>query len=212
MTITAIVEALVAAGATPEMILAAVRAAEATNSDALVRRRAKDAERQQRFRDRNVTSRDVTVTERDGPLSERPSEGIFTTLEVNQNSPPYSPPKSEKLASKAKRPKRAYSDAFERFWSGYPTDPNMSKPEAAEEFDRLDADDQARCISAAGPFSTYCAKNPDYRPVHAVRFIRQRRFDGFAQSHAPPPGVPTFETDEDHAKWWEQQMLSRAAQ
>lgn len=66
-----IVEALVEAGATPKMILAAVRAAEVSNDDALERRRSSDATRQRRRRERtkaadNVTSRDVTVTPRDG--------------------------------------------------------------------------------------------------------------------------------------------------
>lgn len=69
MKITAIVEALVAAGATPEMILAAVRAAEQSQSDALASRRANDAERARRYRERHVTSRDVTVTERDDEVS-----------------------------------------------------------------------------------------------------------------------------------------------
>lgn len=65
MSITAIVEALVVAGATPEMILAAVRAAEQSQADALAARRANDAERARRYRERHVTSRDVTVTQRD---------------------------------------------------------------------------------------------------------------------------------------------------
>ena len=69
MSIAAIVEALVAAGATPEMILAAVRAAEGAQDDALQARRASDAERARRYRQRHVTSRDVTVTERDAPAS-----------------------------------------------------------------------------------------------------------------------------------------------
>jgi len=60
-TISAIVRALVAAKATPEMILAAVEAAEQANVDKLTARRAKDAERQSRFRERNVSH----VTQRD---------------------------------------------------------------------------------------------------------------------------------------------------
>ncbi|WDZ79036.1 hypothetical protein PWG15_09975 [Ensifer adhaerens] len=61
MRITAIVEALVQSGASPEMILCAVRAAEAGQQSELERRRAGDRERQQRHRAR-VTSRDVTAT------------------------------------------------------------------------------------------------------------------------------------------------------
>lgn len=61
MRITAIVEALVQSGASPEMILCAVRAAEAGQQSEIERRRAGDRERQQRHRAR-VTSRDVTAT------------------------------------------------------------------------------------------------------------------------------------------------------
>lgn len=62
--ITPIVEALVAAGATSEMILAAVRAAEAEQVNALEQRRRNDADRQARKRDREK-SRDVTVRHSD---------------------------------------------------------------------------------------------------------------------------------------------------
>lgn len=66
MRIAAIVRALVAAGATPEMILATVEAAEAQDTADIEKRRANDAERQARRRakaeTRHVTSRDVTAT------------------------------------------------------------------------------------------------------------------------------------------------------
>ncbi|RDL51213.1 hypothetical protein BLJAPNOD_02345 [Ensifer sp. M14] len=61
MRITSIVEALVQCGATPEMILCAVRAAEAGQQSDIDRRRASDRERQQRHR-AHVTSRAVTAT------------------------------------------------------------------------------------------------------------------------------------------------------
>ena len=62
MRITSIVEALVQCGATPEMILCAVRAAEAGQQSDIDRRRASDRERQQRRR-AHVTSRAVTATD-----------------------------------------------------------------------------------------------------------------------------------------------------
>ena len=33
-------------------------------------------------------------------------------------------------------------------------------------------------------FRAYCARDPTYRPVHAERFLSQRRFDGFAEQAA----------------------------
>lgn len=62
MSLIATVRALLGAGATAEMIVAAVEAHEASRDDALAKRRAADAARQQAKRDRNhVTSRDVTT-------------------------------------------------------------------------------------------------------------------------------------------------------
>ncbi|THK35391.1 hypothetical protein EHS39_25615, partial [Ensifer sp. MPMI2T] len=86
LPISAIVEALVEAGATPEMILSAVSAAEAHALDVLERRRASDRARQQRRRQRlareemegregeglacprHATAGDSHVTARDFPL------------------------------------------------------------------------------------------------------------------------------------------------
>lgn len=93
--------------------------------------------------------------------------------------------------AKQDRPKRqrhAYSAAFEEFWQAYPTDPLMSKAQAAKQFERLSDEDQRRAISAIPGFRTHCQKNPDYRPVHAERFISQRRFDGFARGS--PEAIP----------------------
>lgn len=69
MRITSIVEALVQCGATPEMILCAVRAAEAGQQSDIESRRASDRERQQRHR-AHVTSRAVTATG-GAPLSDK---------------------------------------------------------------------------------------------------------------------------------------------
>ncbi|MCC7347524.1 MAG: hypothetical protein IT538_09015 [Variibacter sp.] len=80
--ISAIVRALVAAKATPEMILAAVEAAEQSNMDKLTARRAKDAERQARFRDRNVTN----VTQRDTSTAVASHAGTRAEPETNNSS------------------------------------------------------------------------------------------------------------------------------
>lgn len=65
MSIAAIVRALVAAKATPDMILAAVEAAEAERDDALERRRQNDRDRKARQRETEAVSRDVTGVSRD---------------------------------------------------------------------------------------------------------------------------------------------------
>ena len=73
---------------------------------------------------------------------------------------------------------------FEGFWKSYPTDPLMSKKKAKEQWQRLSPDDRAAALRAVPAFRDLCAARVNYRPVHAWRFLAERRFDGFA---APPP-------------------------
>ena len=89
---------------------------------------------------------------------------------------------------KPKRQRHAYSAAFEEFWQAYPTDPLMSKAQAAKQFERLSDEDKRKAIAAVPEFRAHCRKTPDYRPVHAERFISQRRFDGFARGS--PEAIP----------------------
>ena len=88
MSIAAIVRALVAAGATPEMILAAVEAAEGSQQDALAARRANDAKRAREYRERHVASRDVTVmTVIEGGKEMSPHTPLRETTLIPPSSP-----------------------------------------------------------------------------------------------------------------------------
>ncbi|MDK1489774.1 hypothetical protein QN219_06855 [Sinorhizobium sp. 7-81] len=108
MRISAIVEALVTAGATPEMILSAVSAAEAHSLEALERRRASDRARQQRRRQRlareamavdgaegesaaacHGTVGDSPVTGRDAPLPDKERSPV-PPKEINPTRNPIS--------------------------------------------------------------------------------------------------------------------------
>jgi hypothetical protein len=73
---------------------------------------------------------------------------------------------------------------FEIFWKDYPTDALMSKKRAFEEWERLAEADRGAARAAIPAFKDYCRKNPTYRPVHAERFLSQKRFEGFAQGQA----------------------------
>jgi hypothetical protein len=75
-------------------------------------------------------------------------------------------------------------NGFEEFWSAYPTDPLMSKKKAKAEWERLNVSDRAAATAAVPRFREMCSRLVNYRPVHAWRFLAERRFDGFA---APPP-------------------------
>lgn len=81
-----------------------------------------------------------------------------------------------------KRARSSYPDDFEIFWKAYPTDPNMSKKEAHAAWKRMAPEDRQRATAAVPAFREYCAGKPDYRPVHACRFLTQQRYEGFAQT------------------------------
>ncbi len=86
---------------------------------------------------------------------------------------------------------KKYTAEFETFWHAYPTDALMSKSKAFEKWRRLSAFDRAAAMAALPGFRAHCGNNPTYRPVHAERFLSQRRFDGFVEAaKAGPPSPP----------------------
>ncbi|MEI2296727.1 hypothetical protein [Ensifer sp. MJa1] len=145
MRITAIVEALVLSGASPEMILSAVRAAEAEEATEVERRRAGDRERQRRHRAR-VTSRPVTVTVA-GALSDKESS---PTPPKENNSPEPNPAVAaeacphpddrEGMAEVQFRPGRHRAsrlpESFEPDWE-FAAGLGFARADAAVEFDKF---------------------------------------------------------------------------
>lgn len=92
MNLTSIVKALVIAGATPEMILAAVEAAEGERERTEAERLAKGAARQQRYRTlRDVTQRHVTLCNTT-PLAPSPdgfpNPSLTPTINPHKENPP----------------------------------------------------------------------------------------------------------------------------
>jgi uncharacterized protein YdaU (DUF1376 family) len=83
-----------------------------------------------------------------------------------------------------KRKRATYPEAFSALWDAFPTDKNMSKQEAFKAWQKLDADDRAALLASVGPFKAWVATQRDYRVIHLERFIKYRRFDGFAPSTA----------------------------
>lgn len=104
--------------------------------------------------------------------------------QISDSSPPERKGKEGKgregnLCTKPEKTRFAYPDDFELFWKDYPTDRIMSKTEAYKEFKKLGVDDRSFTVAAAPQFAMHCRGNPDYRPVHANKFIAERRFEGF---------------------------------
>jgi uncharacterized protein YdaU (DUF1376 family) len=77
-----------------------------------------------------------------------------------------------------------YPPDFEAFWKAYPTDRNMSKTEALGRWKRLGADDREAATRSCPSFRAYCEVNAKsgYRPVHAERYLKERRFEGHAEA------------------------------
>ena len=86
--------------------------------------------------------------------------------------------------------RKHYTPEFEAFWQAYPTDALMSKLKAFEKWRRLSAFDRASAMAALPGFRAHCANDPTYRPVHAERFLSQRRFDGFVEAARTGPPAP----------------------
>lgn len=84
-----------------------------------------------------------------------------------------------------KRDRNSYPADFDAFWQAYPRDNIMSKKEAFGAWRRLGPDDRQMATAALPAFKAHCARNPTYRPVHACRFLSQRRFETLLDS--PPP-------------------------
>ena len=83
--------------------------------------------------------------------------------------------------------RKSYPPEFEAFWAGYPNDPIMSKVRALLRWECLSLEDRNKAQAALPAFRKHCARNPTYRPVHAERYLSQRRFDGLL---TPAPAVP----------------------
>ena len=105
----------------------------------------------------------------------QPQLGDKSPKEVKQVSP----------MSEAAKPFRTAKPSadFLDFWKAYPTDPIMSRKEANAVWLKLSPEDRIAARAAIPAFVAHCRANPTYRPVHANRFLSQRRFEGF---HGPP--------------------------
>jgi hypothetical protein len=87
-------------------------------------------------------------------------------------------------ARKSEKRRDDYPPGFQQFWIGYPTDPNMSKTSAFSEWEKLSRAEKETVIASLPAFNLYCRTHNDYRPVHAVRYLKDRRFEGHAESAA----------------------------
>lgn len=122
-------------------------------------------------RPKKIAEQNQQLDEPDGLSGEKLTTNQQPSTDVSRETSGIRPKRS--------RTKHAYSQKFTEFWSAYPTDSLMSKPEAAAVFEALPDDEQDAAIRSLSAFVAYCSAHPDYRPVHAVRYLKQARFEGF---------------------------------
>lgn len=161
MRITALVEAMVAAGATPDMILVAVRATEAANEHAMEVSRNKTRARVAKWREKkvgNVTDGVVTVT--NGSRA-----GDARVEDITSNSK-IEPKKEEQKES-------ALSREFDQFWTAYPN--KVGKPKAREALAK--ARKVASLEAILSGLSRYVASKPADRAwLNPATFLNQERW------------------------------------
>jgi uncharacterized protein YdaU (DUF1376 family) len=120
---------------------------------------------------------------------------------------------------KPKKPRKlhAYTPEFDdEFWAKYPRDANMGKFETFQVWQKLPTEEQILAIKSLPAFNDYCRKHPDYRPVHAVAYLRKKRFEGHAQAAAKAAaGVKALadlvwiDVDTDQWKEWDRYNRAR---
>ena len=108
----------------------------------------------------------------------------------SENAPQRKEEGGSKKEEKDSCPKPAsgrisYPPAFEEVWKAYPTDKLMSKKDGFNAWKKLADEDKALLAQSLPAFNSYCKSDPSYRPVHFVRYVTSRRFDGMADDSQP---------------------------
>jgi hypothetical protein len=118
----------------------------------------------------------VAVTERNGVTS----QGVTSDNTISISSSGLEEEKKDIIVRSVTRKRNSYAQDFEVFWTAFPTDVGMSKLEASKAWEKLSPDDKQAATEAIPAFKAWAGQQgPNYRTVHACRYITQRRFDGF---------------------------------
>lgn len=159
--------------------LESVTAVEAVTPAALRMRRM----RERKANENNVLDAEkaasVAVSERNDGVTER-NENVTSYNNISPLETALEEDKKDIIVRNVTRKRNRYAEAFETFWAAFPTDAGMSKLEASKAWDKLSPEDQQQATASIPAFKAWVAQQgPTYRVVHAVRFLSQRRFDGF---------------------------------
>lgn len=205
--ITEIVEALVKAGATPAMILEAVRAAEKATKDDIGARRRNDAERQRRYRqskkEQSLTgemSTDVTLCRSDNcdPFPQTPYP-VISNVGVSSSSK-EKPPKGGK--------KKGSGDEIPEFAAWWETFPNkVGKAAVSKKYSQVVRSGRASPETLMAGIRAYIASKPADRPwCNPLTWLNQERWEdqpAASTNAALLPATPEAEREKWRAYWAE---------
>jgi len=142
------------------------------------------AERGKEYRDRIRSQKEAEELARTQANAGERNRALDTEESREEKKEPLSENSDAGLSLVSETGKRAtYPEDFEQFWKAYPTDALMSKKKAAAEWKKLPSDKRAMALVSCPAFKVHCQANPDYRTVHACRYLSEERFVGFAATH-----------------------------
>lgn len=133
--------------------------------------------------------------------SQQQTEEEKTTSVLQTDAPKL----NESIPERKKAVRTAYTDDFNAWWDSYPIDPIMSKKAAFAQWERLTPQDRIDAMASLPAFLEFCRKDKTYRPVHAERFLSQRRFDGLK----PQPKSAADDADKDALRARADRILNR---
>ena len=206
MSIAVAIKHMMAAGMTPEAIVAAVADMEAAAQPV----RSSGAIRQERYR-RNKASLVTVVTESDAtPSSPFVPPALSPTPPF---SPPYNPPPTPSLSGPALpdtdrapvkaslKEKAGYTPEFELVWSEWPKSPTESKKLAFDRFARLSKPDRDACFDGAMAQAIWLEAETERRKgrdppprLHLSTFISERRWENLLNTEFNRYGRTPWQT------------------
>jgi hypothetical protein len=140
------------------------------------------AERMRRMRERKASENNVLDVEKTASVAvtESVTERNNSVTTYNNNTSLELDSKKDIIVGNVTRKRNSYAQDFEMFWTAFPTDAGMSKLEASKAWGKLNAEDRLEAFDAIPGFKAWVTQQgPNYRTVHACRYLTQRRFDGF---------------------------------
>ncbi len=187
-----IIADLVKEGVSPDLVgRVAAALVSVTERNSVTRNSVTDvtpaAVRMRRMRERKASENNVLDAEKAASVAvtEGVTERNNSVTTYNNNTSLELDSKKDIIVGSVTRKRNSYAQDFEMFWAAFPTDSGMSKLEASKAWGKLSTEDKLDAFNAIPGFKAWVTQQgPNYRTVHACRYLSQRRFDGFKEQAA----------------------------